>query len=329
MTPASQAFNNLNSDQVLDFTATASAAQFFTISGKVSENGVGLAGVTLTLSGSQPGQRLTGSNGNYSFELIGGGNYTVTPALLGFNFGAAQTFNNLSANQTADFAATRQSFVVTNTNNHGAGSLRDAITNANATLGTDTITFNIPGAGAKVITLLNALPEITERVVIDGTTQPGYAGTPLIELDGLALSSVSNGLVIRAGGSTVRGLAIVNFRSSGISLNTCDNNLIEGNYIGVGANGTTAKPNKRGIQLTTSSNNVIGGTTAAVRNLISGNRSSDNESISGNLSTGIEIASGDANVIQGNFIGTNAAGTAELRNSGAAVTIFTATSINN
>ena len=187
MTPASQTFNNLNSDQVLNFTALTSDSPFYTISGQITENGVALAGVTVTLSGSQSGLRTTDSNGNYSFELIVGGNYTVTPSMLGFNFGpASQTFNSLSANQTANFAATRQSFVVTNDNNHGAGSLRDAIINANATLGTDTITFNIPGPGVKAISLLIALPDITDRVVIDATTQPGYAGTPLIELDGSA-----------------------------------------------------------------------------------------------------------------------------------------------
>ena len=319
MTPASQTFNNLNSDQVLDFNATASAAQFFTISGKVSENGVGLAGVTVTLSGSQPGLRTTDSNGNYSFELVAGGNYTVTSSLLGFVFGSAQTFNNLGANQTADFAATRQSFVVTNVNNHGAGSLRDAIINANATAGTDTISFNIPGPGVKVISLLIALPELTDRVVIDATTQPGYAGTPVIELDGLGLGTAvnANGLSIKAGGTTVRGLAIVNFRSgSGISLNNCDNNVIQGNYIGIGANGTTARQNQRGVQLTSSSNNLIGGTTAAARNVISGNSNN-----------ALEINGGTANAIQGNFIGTNAAGTAELHNS-TAVAIFT-TSIDN
>jgi hypothetical protein len=320
MTPASQIFNNLSSDQVLDFTATASAAQFFTISGKVSENGVGLAGVTVTLSGSQPGLRTTDSNGNYSFELVVGGNYTVTPSLLGFNFGSAQTFNNLGANQTADFAATRQSFVVTNVNNHGAGSLRDAIINANATIGTDTISFNIPGPGVKVISLLIALPELTDRVVIDATTQPGYAGAPLIELDGTGLGNTvnGNGLSIKAGGSTVRGLAIVNFRiGSGISLNNCDNNVIQGNYIGIGANGTTARQNQRGMQLTNSSNNSIGGTTAVARNVISGNSLN-----------ALEINGGNANAIQGNFIGTNAAGTAELHNS-TAVAIFNATSIDN
>ncbi len=321
MTPASQTFNNLNGDQVLDFTATASAAQFFTISGKVSENGVGLAGVTVTLSGSQPGLRTTDSNGNYSFELIAGGNYTITPSLLGFNFGAAQTFNILNANQTADFTAVRQSFVVTNVNNHGAGSLRDAINNANATSGTDTVTFNIPGPGVKVISLLTALPDLTERVVIDAATQPGYAGAPLIELDGTGLGTGTvngNGLNLKAGGTTVRGLSIVNFRSgSGISFNNCDNNVIQGNYIGVAANGTTARPNQRGLQLTNSSNNVIGGTTAAARNVISGNSLN-----------ALEINGGNANAIQGNFIGTNAAGTAELHNS-SAVAIFNATSIDN
>jgi len=321
LAPASQTFTNLNSDQVLNFTAITSDSPFYTISGQISENGVPLAGVTVTLSGSQSGLRTTDSNGSYSFELIVGGNYTVTPAKVGFNFGPAnQTFNGLSANQTANFAANRQSFVVTNANNHGTGSLRDAIINANANLGPDTIVFNIPGPGVKTISLLNLLPEITERVTIDGTTQPGYAGSPLIELDGLALGTGNgnaNGLVIKAGGTTVRGLAIGNFRNGfGISLNSCDNNLIQANYLGVAADGTTARPNTRGIALTNSSNNVIGGTTAATRNVISGN-----------LGNGVDIT-GNGNIIQGNFIGTNAAGTAALLQPGG-VTISNSTSINN
>ena len=214
MTPASQTFNNLNSDQVLDFSAITSDSPFHTISGQITENGVPLSGVTVTLSGSQSGLRISDSNGNYSFELIIAGNYTVTPSITGFNFTPpSQTFNGLNANQTANFAATRQSFVVTNANNHGSGSLRDAIINANATPGTDTITFNIPGPGVKTINLVISLPEITDRVIIDATTQPGYAGAPLIELNGSAVSSNANGLVIKAGGSTVRGLAIGNFRN--------------------------------------------------------------------------------------------------------------------
>ncbi|HKR10428.1 MAG TPA: Calx-beta domain-containing protein [Pyrinomonadaceae bacterium] len=198
---------------------------------------------------------------------------------------------------------TFQSFTVTNANDQGSGSLREAIVNANATPGPDTIVFNIPGAGVKTISLSTPLPEITGQVVIDATTQPGYTGAPLIELDGLAAGASGSGLVIKAGSSTVLGLAIVNFTSNnGIWLNACDNNTIQANYLGVGANGTTAKSNSRGILLTNSSNNLIGGTTAATRNVISGN-----------VANGIEI-NGNANIIQGNFIGTNAAGTAALPN---------------
>lgn len=317
MAPTSQTFANLKSDQVLNFTATATNAAFHTISGKVTENGTGLAGVTVTLSGSQPGLRTTDSNGNYLFELAGGGNYTVTPSIVGFNFAPANlTFNNLSASQTANFTANRQNFVVTTVNNHGAGSLREAIINANATLGTDTIVFNIPGTGVKTINLLNTLPEITERVVIDATTQPGYAGTPLIEVDGLSMGNGS-GLVIKASGSTVRGLSIGNFRSNNaIWLNGSDNNTIQGNYLGVAANGTTARPNSSGILLSNSNNNLIGGTTAAARNVISGN-----------VFRGIELG-GNSNTIQGNYIGTNAAGTAALPNP-SGVAVFSSQFTNN
>ena len=303
MTPVSQTFNNLISDQVLNFNALISDSPFYTISGQVTDNGVGLAGVTVTLSGSQTGLRTTDSNGNYSFELIVGGNYTVTPSLLGFTFGpASQTFNGLSSPQTANFTATRQSFVVTNANNHGTGSLREAMTNANATPGLDTIVFNIPGPGVKVINLQVALPEITEAVVIDGSTQPGYAGAPLVEING-SQSSTGGGLVIKAGGTTIRGLAINRFPDIGIFVRLANNNVIQGNYIGLDGNGVGPQfSNRSGILLSESSNNLIGGTTAAARNVISGNGFQ-----------GISIV-GDNNLVQGNFIGTNPAGTAAIPN---------------
>ena len=320
MAPSSQTFINLSSDQVQNFTASQSDSDFYAISGQVTENGVGVAGVVVTLSGSQSGLRTTDSNGNYSFQLIVGGNYTVTPTLLGFTFApSSQTFNPLSSPQTANFTATRQNFVVTNTNNHGPGSLREAIINANATAGTDTITFNIPGLGVKTISLITALPEITDPVVIDGTTQPGYAGSPAIEIDGLTVSNNGggNGLVIKAGGSTVRGLAIGNFSgNAAIWLNGCDNNVIQGNYLGVNAAGTTARPNGRGVTLSNASNNLIGGTTAAARNVISGN------------GAGVEL-NGNNNMVQGNFVGTNPAGTAAIPNINDGVFVSDPSSTNN
>ncbi|MBA3241881.1 MAG: carboxypeptidase regulatory-like domain-containing protein, partial [Acidobacteria bacterium] len=79
----------------------------FTISGRIANGANGLPGVTVTLSGSQSAQTSTDANGNYSFaSLAQGGSFTVTPALAGFTFvPPSQTFNNLQANQTADFAA--------------------------------------------------------------------------------------------------------------------------------------------------------------------------------------------------------------------------------
>ena len=303
MAPTSQTFANLNANQTLNFTATASASAFHIISGKVAENGVGLAGVTVKLSGSQAGLRTTDANGNYSFELIAGGNYTLTPTIIGFTLGPlTQTFNSLAAPQTANFTATRQNFVVINTNNHGTGSLREAITNANATVGPDKIVFNIPGSGVRVINLVNTLPEITDPVSIDASTQPGYAGKPIVEINGSAIGT-NNGFVVKAGGTTIRGLAINNFSSSiAIWIRDCNNNVIQGNYIGVNAAGNLQRINDRGILLSNSSNNQIGGTTAALRNVVSGSRFD-----------GIEIG-GNNNVIQGNFIGTDANGTIAIPN---------------
>lgn len=309
--PASHTFNNLTADQTANFTATATNAAFPTISGQITENGSPLAGVNVTLSGSQVGVRTTDASGNYSFTLASGGNYTVTPAKLAFTFTPpSQTFNNLTVNQAANFAGTRQNFVVTNANDHGAGSLRQAMLDANATVGLDTIVFNIPGAGVKTINLLLALPEITDAVVIDATTQPGYAGTPLVELNGSAAGASANGFFIKAGGSTIKGFAIGRFSDGyGIWIYFVNNNTIQANYIGVDATGTIRRANRTGILLSGSNNNLIGGTTSAARNVLSGN-----------IFEGIEMG-GSNNLIQGNFIGTNAAGTAALGNGAGGVRV--------
>jgi hypothetical protein len=71
-------------------------------------------------------------------------------------------------------------FPVTSTGDAGPGSLRQAILSANAAPGPNTIAFNIGGA-AQTITPLTPLPAVTTPVVLDGTTQPGYHGSPLIQ----------------------------------------------------------------------------------------------------------------------------------------------------
>ena len=82
-------------------------------------------------------------------------------------------------------------YTVTSTADSGAGSLREAIDDADAHGGASTIAFAI-GTGQQTIDVLSPLPAITAPVTIDGTTQPGYSGTPLIELDGAGAGTGSN-----------------------------------------------------------------------------------------------------------------------------------------
>jgi len=203
-------------------------------------------------------------------------------------------------------------FVVTNTNDSGAGSLRQAITSANTQAGSDNITFNIPGSGVQTITPLSALPTITSPVVIDGSTQPGFAGTPIIQLNGTS-AGASNGLTISAGNSTVRGLVINRFALNGIELLTGGTNTIQGNFVGTDPSGTIDLGNiQSGVRLNTSGN-IIGGTTAAERNLLSGNNTN------GALITGGGSAN---NIIRGNYIGTDITGSISVPNGFAGVNIF-------
>src|SRR5215471_9569249 len=77
-------------------------------------------------------------------------------------------------------AADAATIPVTNTDDSGVGSLRQAIINSNVLPGVDTITFFIPGGGVHVIVPLSALPPITDPVVIDGYTQPGASPNTLV-----------------------------------------------------------------------------------------------------------------------------------------------------
>ena len=148
------------------------------------------------------------------------------------------------------------SFTVTNTNDSGPGSLRQAILDANALGGTDTIAFNITTTDPGYITStdsfriqpLSALPTITDPVIIDGYTQPGASpntngpglglNTVLkIELDGTNVGATFGHGLHLASGSTVRGLAINRFSGEGIFL-TASGNIIEGNFIGTNVVGT-------------------------------------------------------------------------------------------
>jgi len=116
---------------------------------------------------------------------------------------------------TSEFSAARCSLIVTNTADSGIGSLREAILCANLIPGLDIITFAIPGLGAPVIQPLAALPTITDSLIIDATTQPGYSSSNRVTLNGSS-AGAAHGLNVTAGDFELRGLSIESFESHGL-----------------------------------------------------------------------------------------------------------------
>lgn len=195
----------------------------------------------------------------------------------------------------APLSVRADTFVVDNTNDDGPGSLRLAIMRANTRLGPDNyIVFHIEPGGPQTISPVTPLPEITGTVTIDGTTQPGYEGTPLIELEGSAAETTDiDGLRIQAVNCVVRGLVINRFGGSGIFLGERGggNSLIELCYIGTDASGTVALGNTNGITIHDSVGNIVS------QNLVSGNA----------LGVWIE-GSSIRNRVVANYIGTDLSG---------------------
>jgi CSLREA domain-containing protein len=219
-------------------------------------------------------------------------------------------------------------FIVNNTADPGDGNctssgctLREAINEANAFPGKDTIHFDIPGGGVKTIKPDSKLPRITDEVTIDGYTQPGASantkakGTNAvlkIELNGENAGPFSRGFEIESDNSVVKGLVINRFADAGVELSG-SNNKLRGNFIGTNPGGTLDWGNAdQGVtvRFEDTSANTIGGATPAARNLISGNN------------YGISISHSAANnEIRGNLIGTKKDGTGALGNSASGVLI--------
>lgn len=187
---------------------------------------------------------------------------------------------------------------VTSAADNGAGTLRAELALAN---NGDTIDFNIPGMGVQKIALATPLPAINASVTIDGTSQPGYNGTPLIQIDGgLGNGVAGDALNITAANVTVKGLSITEF-FSGAAIDLTNANggcTVQADYLGVYPDGKSAGPNQYGVKIFGSAGNTITG-----------------DVISGNY-TGVWIqgAGSTQNSVTSCYIGTNAAGTAAVAN---------------
>jgi hypothetical protein len=222
---------------------------------------------------------------------------------------------------SATVTVLRAAVPVTNANDTGAGSLRQAILAANADPGTDTITFNL--SAPATINLASPLATITEPVVLDGLSQPGSAvGAPVVVLSGPGAGpgqadcdddamATFDGLHFAAGaaGSVVRGLVVQGFPGDGIELegggDAGHQSLVQSCFVGTNAAGTAAARNGRhGIYLNNTAYAVIGGDRAPDGTLALGNL------VSGNHCSGIEIAGGLAanNTVVGCNVGPDRTG---------------------
>ena len=239
--------------------------------------------------------------------------------------------------------AAADTFTVTNTNDTGAGSLRQAITDANGHANIDVntpdiIQFTIPNsdpnrnATTGVFTITPSFPgltRITDPVVIDGYTQTGSSVNTLavgdnakllIELNGTSVANSNiNGLEVDAGGggSTIRGL-IINRFGGGNGISISENNVkVLGNFIGTDSAGKTALGNFRAGVATSGGfggvggGNQIGSSAPADRNLLSGN--------SGGIV--LQNATAITNTVQGNYIGVDVTGNGNLGNTSTGISL--------
>lgn len=266
----------------------------------------------------------TDGSGQASFSWIG--SFGLDPGEC-VTATATDSLNNTSEFSQYLISQTRPSAFIVNSTGDGADAqpfdgicddgtgnctLRAAIEEANTISGDDVIRFNIGGGGPRTIRPQSPLPAIKEAMTIDGTSQPGYSGAPLVELSGLN-AGAANGLTIDAPGCLIRGLVINGFSQDGILIHGpyAVDNQVSGNYIGTDRSGSLAVPNgKSGIDIAQgATSNRIGGANAGDRNVISGNRGA-----------GVFIQ-GDftlSNLVQGNYIGVGADGRSWLGNTGGA-----------
>jgi len=209
----------------------------------------------------------------------------------------------------------------------GECTLRAAIEQANALPGLDTVNFEILACASAPCTITPALPlpPVTDPILMDGYSQTGASENtnpidqPInaalrVTLDG-AYAFAGNGLTIRHS-AVVKGLVIGRFIGHGIHIESGVNVVtVQGNFVGLGADGSFRRNSGDGIRITGSPGNLIGGLMPAHRNLISAN-SQEGIEVNGGAATG--------NVIQGNFIGTDASGLLDRGNGYRGILIWAA-----
>ena len=216
-------------------------------------------------------------------------------------------------------SASATTFTVVNTNDSGAGSLRQAIldASANAAAGPNTIAFAIPGSGAFTIAPATRLPNLRGTLTVDGYTQAGsFPNTLTTDQGGLdtvlkiEIKGTGNGFgfVLETGTPPadviVRGLVLNGFGPHIAGGNAASRLTVHGSFIGTTLDGLAAVPSTSMACINLGGTLQIGGIVPAQRNLIA------------NCGNGAIVTGNGDTVIEGNLIGTDATGSAPLANNG-------------
>jgi CSLREA domain-containing protein len=196
-------------------------------------------------------------------------------------------------------------------------SLRDAMTVANTDGATDTIEFAIPGSGVKEIVLTSNLPEITTPMRIFGQTQTGASCAS----HSLTISIVGGGTATQGfkvnhtgAGTGIFGLNIRNINGDAIIISAGQLHGVRCSNIGTNAAGTAASPNTGDGIVVEAGTSGTGGITLGAIATAGDPDDEERNIISGNLGAGIRSSAGTSVKVSGNYIGTNAAGTAAIGN---------------
>jgi len=227
--------------------------QIYAISGTITLNGGGLAGVTVSCSA---GSATTDGSGAYSISGATNGSYSLTPALVGYTFSpTSQVVQVNGGNATQNFTATQNTYSITGSVTQNGNGLSWVTVNYG---GNNTVTtgsngnFTISGLSNNTYTLTPSLSGYTflpasEQVVINGSSQT--AGT-------FAATVIPNTFSI-TGSVTLNGTGL-----SGVAINYGSNNTVttasDGSFaIGGLSNSTyTLTPSLSGYTFLPTSENV-------------------------------------------------------------------------
>ncbi|MBS1937907.1 MAG: HYR domain-containing protein, partial [Bacteroidetes bacterium] len=184
-------------------------------------------------------------------------------------------------------------------------SLREALMAANNNVNAWTNThihFDLPGSGAQTISPASPLPPITSGVDVDGISDPEYATTPVVRIDG-SLAGYTAGIVFNAYYGSITAVSITNFQGDAVQINNVNGITVAACHLGVMPNGTSCGPNGGyGV-------GIYGGSWMQI-----GTEWSNPNVISGNAQGGVLISGVDAEQtgVINSRIGTNLAGTAAI-----------------